>query len=117
MHEGVAAVGLKSFQVSEAWWLERDLDWLTWVASLEQSLAWYQGKLLTGWALKYRGGHWLMVVHALQRNDTRDGDAVVAFMRARTPHDCFKALGGAIRTQSLDWKEDKFPPFAPEAEV
>lgn len=108
MSEVEAVTGTHTWLVQKTLWAPKDLEWLTWVAVLEQSLAWYQSKLLTGWTLRRRGDHWVMVLKALERNNSREGKPVVAFMQARTPLDCFKALGGAIRTNGLYWKDDKY---------
>lgn len=89
-------------------WFREEVRLITWVATLDHTLAWYQGRVLTGWSLRKKEDEWLMVVKVNKRGRGDKPVHQVAFFRGMDLMETFKALAFAIRRDLITWKQDKY---------
>lgn len=101
----------ETVQIIEAGlWFREEVRLITWVATLDHTLAWYQGMVLTGWSVKRSQEGWLIVVKAHRKGRGDKPQHRVAFFRGDDLMETFKALAYAVRRDMITWKPDKFAP-------
>jgi hypothetical protein len=70
---------------------------------LEELLAWYEGKALTGVSIKRKEDGWLLVITA-----TENFKVWVTFIHAQERHTCYRLLWQQLRMGQMRWKESKY---------
>ena len=89
-------------------------EWLLmfWVSTLEHTLAWFEGMVLTFWSVKRMEDQWRLTLKAERRIPGKPPEYRVAFYVAEGMFECFGALAYGIKHGNIRWMEDKYPPNA-----
>lgn len=93
-------------------WFKQEARLAAWVLSLSEVMAWYEGGVLQGFALKRRADDWRLVVKMVRRRNKREREHLVAFFTADDAYTCFQLFAAAVRSHAVLWVKDKYAPTA-----
>ena len=102
--------GSKSWAVSAEGELQHERVLMWWVATLEHTLAWYEGMVLTYWGIKRLDGEWRLTVKATRRLGGTKPEHRIAFYYAEGMFECFAQLAYGVKRGDIRWLQDKYPP-------
>lgn len=96
--------------VTETPELLRALGLVEWLFGLDESLAWFDRFVLTGFQVVKRQWGWVLIVKGYRNTKINTKSFLVTFIDGASVYDCLNNFARLARQGQIQWKLDKYAP-------
>lgn len=88
----------------------RAVGLIKWIMGLDESIAWFEGMVLTAFYLQRKGRTFVLKVLGYRQKGTGPKQHLIAYFDGGSPLECFNQFAHLTKYHRIRWYVDRYPP-------